>query len=369
MRKVHKLASVWHEAGQAEDVIEWRIRNFCQISRTQNVPCVSQVVKLLNGAYFQLELFPGGRTGCTDGFVSVFLAKAHVYAFQAQDPERVDFSISVCNQLRPAETLKRTAPEMTTFPGPMGIDRNDHSARVGWNDFVKFSDLVNPSSGFLLMGEIIVKAEIHPFGIDRGALVRLEEAPPTGHTLTEAIESLFDSKSFSDAKLIVDGREFDVHRAILASRSKVFEAMFSASMTEATTNSVTVTDISAETMEILLQFIYTDSFEKTNAQPELIGDIMKAAKKYEISRLYNLCEKRALTAITLESVIDWLMLATMLEAQEIKGACMQFVTNRLPEVQLTEGWKRLLANKQLMVEVMPSMLELMCPPEKRRKCE
>ena len=72
----------------------------------------------------------------------------------------MDFSISICNQIEPAETLKKTAPVNSAFPGPLGND--SHKARVGWDDFVKLSDLLDPTKGFFALGEIIVKAEISP---------------------------------------------------------------------------------------------------------------------------------------------------------------------------------------------------------------
>jgi len=246
----------------------------------------------------------------------------------------------------------------------MGVQ--DNSARIGWDDFVKYSDLVDPTKGFMSLGEILVEVEFAP---SHGRLEKVREAQITGCTLQDGMKSLFKSKVFSDVKLLVDGEEFDAHRAALASRSEVFEAMFNASMTETATNSVTIGDISAETMKLLLQFIYTDTFAAYDVQPAVIGDLLKAAQKYQISRLSRLCEKKAVEALTLESVLDWLMLGTMVEAPELKSACMRFVRENLAEVQLTPGWKRMLADKQLMTEVVPSIIEMICPPAKRLKCE
>merc|ERR1712196_624798 len=48
---------------------------------------------------------------------------------------------------------------------------------------------------------------------------------------------------------------------------------------------------------------------------------------------------------------------------------MQLIKSNLSEVQDTEGWKRLKADKQLNGEVMHSVLELMCPPAKRLKSD
>lgn len=54
-------------------------------------------------------------------------------------------------------------------------------------------------------------------------------------------------------------RELPVHRFMLAARSSVFNAMFSAAETiEARTGRVVIEDLQPETVESLVKFVYTD---------------------------------------------------------------------------------------------------------------
>lgn len=349
-----------HESGH--HIVNWRIRNFAKVPRDTGLPIESKTVTIANES-FCLELFAGGRTGTHNDFVSIFLTKKRHYDWEPTI--HMDFRISICNQTMQAEALTKTAPLNSAFPGPLGVD-SKRNARVGWDDFMKLSDLLDPCKGFFVLDEIIVKAEI---SLAIGFLREMKSQELTGCTLKTSIKKLLGSPILSDVKLIAEGQEFDVHRVILASRSEVFENMFTTGMTEATGNAVHVEDITAETMKLMLQFIYEDTFAVADAEPQLIGDLLKAAKKYDIPRLSSLCEKRALTAITVNSVIDWLMLATMLGIQEIKNECMRVVTANLAEVQITEGWGRLVDNPQLMKELMPSIVQMMCPPAKRSRTE
>lgn len=355
MATTYNFNSAWVE--EEEVIINWRIHNFPKFPLSHGKPLVSKSVRV-SGQSFALEVYPAGFAGCSTGFVSILLTKTHYTSID--QPMTLRLSISLCNQLQSDNTVRMTLPANSTIPGPLGT--HDKLARAGWVDFVKYADMTDPSKGFFVLGEVVVKAEIAVLG---PKMVEIKDSEPGGDNLATGIHNLFQSKVLSDIKLVVDGRQFECHRAILASRSKVFEAMFRTPMAEAESDTVTIEGITPDTLQLMLQFIYTDTIETADAEPRLIGDLLKAAKKYDIARLFSLCEKRALTAISVDSAIDWLMLATMVDANAIKRACMQLVTDQMSEIQLTQGWKRLLEDRQLMSVILPSIVECMSPPAKR----
>lgn len=71
--------------------------------------------------------------------------------------------------------------------------------------------------------------------------------------------SILDSGDLSDMIIASDGREFQVHRSILAARSPVLKNMISSSMQETIHRRVEATDTDATTMAAFLQFLYTGS--------------------------------------------------------------------------------------------------------------
>ena len=79
-----------------------------------------------------------------------------------------------------------------------------------------------------------------------------------------------------DVILCVEDREFPVHRIILAACSDYFEAMFTSGMSESANEQkkIEIKGLSADTMDILLDFIYT---EKVKVSVENVQALLPAA--------------------------------------------------------------------------------------------
>ena len=75
---------------------------------------------------------------------------------------------------------------------------------------------------------------------------------------------------------VVSDKEFALHKAILSTRSDVFAAMFDNDLKEKKENKVTIEDISVETFEELLQFIYCGT---TANLKEFATDLLVVADK------------------------------------------------------------------------------------------
>jgi len=368
---VREINMVWKEPqSPPKEVIRWCIQNFVNVPREKDVPLRSTSF-LIQGLSYVLELFPGGMASSSDGDVALTLTRISGLNVYGMRPSKLNFNISIRNQLDEKNSITRVAPPNSEWPNQADTRTTGESrkARIGWEDFVGWSKLVDPKQGFVVLGELIVEAEIVPCAPEKGELAVTPGPKLEGSSLSDDIKSLWSSKSSSDVLIVAGGKEFSVHRSILAARSPVLRSMFSTGMAEASTATVEITDISPEALEILLEFLYTDSFARQDAEPQLTGDVLKAARKYEVPRLASLCEARAMTAINVESVAEWLMLAVMVGAEQLKAACMRFLKVHCAEVQCTAGWRRLTADRQLASEVMPCLLELLCPPAKRARSE
>lgn len=65
------------------------------------------------------------------------------------------------------------------------------------------------------------------------------------------------SGNYSDVTLVAGEPEIRAHRAILAARSQVFDAMFSIDMAEKATGHVVIDDVDGEVVHQMLGYIYT----------------------------------------------------------------------------------------------------------------
>ena len=75
--------------------------------------------------------------------------------------------------------------------------------------------------------------------------------------LGDDFNALLETGTESDVVFEVDGKEFQLHKAILRARSQVFAAMFQNDLKEANEGRVEIPDVSAEVFGQLLRYIYS----------------------------------------------------------------------------------------------------------------
>jgi|FrelakmetLWP11LW_1041352.scaffolds.fasta_scaffold90869_1 hypothetical protein len=79
--------------------------------------------------------------------------------------------------------------------------------------------------------------------------------------------------------------EIGCHKFILASRSKVFNAMFSVQMKENLTNIIELPELEYSTVLSLIKFFYTDKVEESSIDMDLLA----VADQYDIEELKQQC--------------------------------------------------------------------------------
>ena len=82
-------------------------------------------------------------------------------------------------------------------------------------------------------------------------------------TLLRGLDELRKNGILCDIKLIVENKEFDAHKSVLASCSTYFRVMFTTSMIEKEKEQIEIKDISTEGLDAVLKFIYTNTIHIT----------------------------------------------------------------------------------------------------------
>lgn len=166
-------------------------------------------------------------------------------------------------------------------------------------------------------------------------------------SLAQDFNNLFERHKFSDVILFVGGKEFFAHKAILAARSPVFQAMFEHEMEEKRFNRVEITDMDNEVLHEMLRFIYTGKIDKERLE-KFDADLLAAADKvcvvvcycclltlklilciyfpqYDLERLKVLCEESLCNNLTVENSAEVLTLADMHSATQLKAYALDFI--------------------------------------------
>ncbi|CAF1116575.1 unnamed protein product [Didymodactylos carnosus] len=149
---------------------------------------------------------------------------------------------------------------------------------------------------------------------------------------------LLRTGKFSDVKIKVGSKEFNVHRCILASCSEVFERMFSIDMLEKQTNIIEINDISDDIIEEMLRYIYYNDIKYLD-QNAL--DLLYVADKYAIENLRNVCIKSLINSITYETAAEMLIRANIYNSKLLKDNILTFIKTYSKDVFQTEQWKQL----------------------------
>ncbi|CRK94238.1 CLUMA_CG007753, isoform A [Clunio marinus] len=149
------------------------------------------------------------------------------------------------------------------------------------------------------------------------------------------VRELWESKRFSDFTIKVGNKSFKVHKNILGVNSCVFSAMFAhENVNENITNEMEVNDLSPETFEEFLDFIYNRNIPEraTNAM-----DLYAAAVKYQVEDLKKISEEFVLDMLDEKNSWSVLMLANLYDNEFMKVLAFKEVCKLFPDHQISDS--------------------------------
>ncbi|XP_051012896.1 speckle-type POZ protein-like [Acomys russatus] len=157
-------------------------------------------------------------------------------------------------------------------------------------------------------------------------------------TLTADLGELWETSCFTDCSLLVGGREFRAHKAILAARSPVFSAMFEHDVKEKPKDQIEIQDMEPQVFKEMMGFIYTGKAPNLHS---LAPGVLAAADRYSLERLKAMCEDTLCRDLSVENAAHTLFLADLHSAQQLKMEALGFITVHASEVSETSGWKEM----------------------------
>jgi len=174
------------------------------------------------------------------------------------------------------------------------------------------------------------------------------------NSLSCDMKDAFASNDFTDMTIVCDKREFHCHKFMLAARSEVFAAMLRHEFLEKQNSRVDVKEIDAETMELLLSYIYTG--QVTEFKNVSVVELFKAADRYRLDHLKHMCEEELVKRVEASNAADILSLAHKYNAGPLKSFALAMISRNVEEVMRTRGWKELIMSEQgLLVEAFDNL--------------
>mmetsp|Transcript_25787 Transcript_25787/g.41442 ORF Transcript_25787/g.41442 Transcript_25787/m.41442 type:complete len:430 (+) Transcript_25787:61-1350(+) len=228
----------------------------------------------------------------------------------------------------------------------------------GWRCWKKVSQL---KQNHVINGKIEIKVKLHIYNDIKHTCSKVLAAIPTAPKpeLKSRNERMLNEKIHTDVTLKCQDVEIEAHKAILASSSEVFAAMFNHKMRESLDNAVEIGGLEPEVLTLLIKYIYTEEL------PEEYDEInlLLAADEYQIKRLSILCMQTLGRKLNAENVLDIMQTAHKLshipEAVSLKKMCMKLFANEAEEITSQKSFERFAGSN---VSLTKELLLYMAPP-------
>lgn len=136
------------------------------------------------------------------------------------------------------------------------------------------------------------------------------------------------SGEFSDVTLKVRGKEFKVHKTILAAQSPVFRRMFTSDDVEIETFLEKTKNSNRESFDIFLKYFYSGEVDGD----VIAMDIFELASVFEVEILQSTCIDLILATLSKENVLDVYNLSCHHDSHDLKQRAFEFIQKLFPEV-------------------------------------
>ncbi|XP_077075988.1 kelch-like protein 29 [Siphateles boraxobius] len=139
-------------------------------------------------------------------------------------------------------------------------------------------------------------------------------------------------KEFTDLKIIVEGKEFEVHQNVLASCSLYFKDLVKRSSRETGTGEkleLKMTNIGADVLELLLEFVYTGSLVIHSANAKTL---LEAANKFQFNTFCKVCVSFLEKQLTAANCLGVLAMAEAMCCTELHNMAKAFALQNFPDV-------------------------------------
>uniref|UniRef100_A0A8C0F1F2 Kelch like family member 29 n=1 Tax=Bubo bubo TaxID=30461 RepID=A0A8C0F1F2_BUBBB len=176
-----------------------------------------------------------------------------------------------------------------------------------------------------------------------GSCVSFTEEPRTGDSTRGVVSPVLKmlkelnqqrrAKEFTDLKIIVEGKEFEVHQNVLASCSLYFKDLIKRSPRDSSRSGekleLAMSNLTADVLELLLEFVYTGSLIIDSANAKTL---LEAASKFQFHTFCKVCVSFLEKQLTASNCLGILAMAEAMQCTELYNMAKAYALQIFPEV-------------------------------------
>uniref|UniRef100_A0A8C4P3W0 Kelch repeat and BTB domain containing 12 n=1 Tax=Dromaius novaehollandiae TaxID=8790 RepID=A0A8C4P3W0_DRONO len=152
-------------------------------------------------------------------------------------------------------------------------------------------------------------------------------------TLLEQVKRMKESAEIIDVVLVAEGEKFPCHKVVLAAFSPYFKAMFTCGLVECTQREVVLYDISAESVSVILNYMYSADLHLTNQNVQTVA---VAAYFMQMEDVFNICQKYMMDHMDASNCVGIYYFAKHIGAEDLSDQAGKYLYQHFAEVSLQE---------------------------------
>ncbi|XP_040850850.1 kelch repeat and BTB domain-containing protein 12 [Ochotona curzoniae] len=152
-------------------------------------------------------------------------------------------------------------------------------------------------------------------------------------SLLHKIKSMREQAEMVDVVLIAEAEEFPCHRLVLAAFSPYFKAMFTCGLLECTQREVVLHDITAESVSVILDYMYSAALEINNANVQTVA---MAAYFMQMEDVFTVCQKYMMDHMDASNCVGIYYFARQIGAEDLSDRSKKYLYQHFAEVSLHE---------------------------------
>jgi len=165
---------------------------------------------------------------------------------------------------------------------------------------------------------------------------------------------IYNSKDYSDFKIVSNGSEFECHKTVLATQSEAFQAVIDR---WAPNGKMILDEYKPEVVDNLLRHCYLQPLEE-NVFEENVTEFLNIGEKYGLQDLKAKAELFMISNMNKETVIEFLEAGHLFAAVQVKEAALRFLSLNKSIWQENFGeWKdKLKGKEELLLEIVTHLI-------------
>lgn len=155
--------------------------------------------------------------------------------------------------------------------------------------------------------------------------------------LLRGMQDMRSCRDLSDVTLEAGGRQYELHRMMLAMHSEYFAGLFRSEMSESVTGTVKLDLVRPDALEVVLTYIYGGAGCLTGLSTSRLLEVCELAQRLLVARLFDLCVREMIIRVCDTNVVQILLWTASSGIKPLREFCVRYVAANFTSPPAKEG--------------------------------